>query len=306
MEDIQEKLDNLEKLIHKNSSDILDIKARLDMTNKQAAPVPHPSEFDRLVTLLNTPEWPNAVDPILIVDANSEQDKEDRADGILDLIIETSLKDKAFLDFGCGEGHVVKKSVSQNPKMAVGFDIAISNRWSSWEQKPNTFFTNNWEEVHKRGPYNVVLIYDVIDHILDPEPELVNKLKVVKSVCAPGAKIYVRCHPYTSRHANHLYRQLNKAFVHIIFTEEELKQLGYSGMPIRRVLFPISFYKRVFEAAGFRLIRKNPQISRETVEQFFQRPLIASRIMRNWKGTANESKMPLFQLELQFLDYLLE
>jgi 2-polyprenyl-3-methyl-5-hydroxy-6-metoxy-1,4-benzoquinol methylase len=302
MEDIQEKLNNLEKLIIQNTSDIQGINSKLK--NLEPSKVKS-SELERLTNFLNSSEWPAAVDPLLIVDANSEQDKEDRAEGILDLIIESSLKDKAFLDFGCGEGHVVKKSISQSPKISVGYDIVNSEKWTAWEAKPNMLFTTDWEQIKKQGPYNVILVYDVIDHILGSEPEIINNFKQLKSVCAPKAKVYVRCHPFSSKHATHLYRKLNKAYAHIIFTEEELKQLGYDGgIPVKKVMFPLSFYKRVFTTAGFKLISKNPQISRETINPFFQKyPLIVDRITKHWKST---DKFPTFQLELQFLDYILE
>jgi len=55
-----------------------------------------------LVNLLNSKAWPHAVDPALICDISSEQDKEDRAEGILDLIIDIHLENLKFLDFGCG------------------------------------------------------------------------------------------------------------------------------------------------------------------------------------------------------------
>ena len=49
--------------------------------------------------------WPEAVNPNLICDINSDEDKSERGRGIIDILIEEDLKDLKFLDFGCGEGH---------------------------------------------------------------------------------------------------------------------------------------------------------------------------------------------------------
>jgi 2-polyprenyl-3-methyl-5-hydroxy-6-metoxy-1,4-benzoquinol methylase len=256
-----------------------------------------------LINLLNSKEWPHAVDPSLICDITSEQDKEDRAEGILDLIIDVHLENLKFLDFGCGEGHVVNKSRTQKPRMAVGYDIKKSDKWDNWEKSPNVMFTDSWVDVKQSGPYNIVLMYDVIDHMICSEEEVVAQLKEIKQALAINGKVYLRSHPWCSRHGTHLYHKLNKAFAHIVFTGEELKVMGYQQEQVRKVLYPLKEYKRMFSAAGFK-VSYGPHQIKEGVEPFFSKNLtIAQKIKDHFKEIKND--FPSFQLEQQFIDFVL-
>jgi 2-polyprenyl-3-methyl-5-hydroxy-6-metoxy-1,4-benzoquinol methylase len=263
----------------------------------------------QLINLLNSKEWPHAVDPALICDISSDQDKEDRAEGILDLIIDIHLENLKFLDFGCGEGHVVNRSRLQKPKMSVGYDIKKSDRWEKWEKTPNIHFTDNWDEVKNFAPYNIVLMYDVIDHMLELDKEIIERMQAIKKILAVGGKVFIRTHPFCSRHGTHLYHQINKAFVHLVFTEQELESLGYKQEKVRKVLTPLWEYNNIFTAAGFK-VQSGPHIIKEGVESFFvNNPLISQRIKDNYKNCGNEAlrsgKFPLFQLEQQFVDFVL-
>lgn len=261
-----------------------------------------------LINLLNSKEWPAAVDPTLICDITSDQDKEDRAEGILDLIIDAHLENLKFLDFGCGEGHVVNKSKIQNPRMSVGYDIVKSEKWEKWEKTPNSMFTDDWSSVKSAGPYNVILMYDVLDHMTGSIDEVVSKLKDVKSVLAPNGKIYVRTHPWCSRHGTHLYHKLNKAYVHLVFSNEELESLGHKQQQVRPIIHPMAEYEGMFTKAGLKVISK--QQIKEAVEGFFiKNPTIALRIKKNYSNSPDSSlrngAFPTFQLEQQFIDYVL-
>jgi len=61
--------------------------------------------------------------------------------------------------------------------------------------------------------YDFILINDVLDHAADP----LDMLEQVNKIRNPETKIVVRCHPWTSRHGTHVYKQMNKAFLHLIF-----------------------------------------------------------------------------------------
>lgn len=262
-----------------------------------------------LVNLLNSKEWPHAVDPTLICDISSEQDKEDRAEGILDLIIDVHLENLKFLDFGCGEGHVINKSRTQKPKIAVGYDLTKNEKWDQWEKSPNIYFTNNWSDVKNFGLFNIVLMYDVIDHMLGDQEEVVNQLREIKKLLAPNAKIYVRTHPWCSRHGTHLYHQINKAYVHMVFSDEEIAAMGYKQEQTRKHMHPLYDYSTLFTAAGLKVLNEPHQI-REGVEPFFvNNPLIAGRIKDNYKSSPREEfrkgKFPTVPLENQFIDYVL-
>jgi SAM-dependent methyltransferase len=269
-------------------------------------PVAKGSEFQELIALVNSTKWPCAVDPKLICD-DSDQDKADRAEGILDLIIDIHLEKLKFLDYGCGEGHVVNRSRLQNPRIAVGYDIKKLEKWEQWEKAPNVLFTDDWAEAKNIGPYNIILMYDVLDHMAGSQEELINHLKEIKNILAPNGKIYVRTHPWCSRHGTHLYHSLNKAFAHIVFTEKEIEEMGYKQDEIRKIKLPIHDYSQIFASAGLR-IHSGPHQIKESVELFFTNtPSVANRIRSHYKNVKNthKNKFPLTPLENQFIDYIL-
>lgn len=264
------------------------------------------SEFEELKALLQTDNWPFAINPNLICDITSEQDKEDRAEGILDIIIDVHMEGLKFLDFGCGEGHVVKRSKLQNTELSLGFDIKESPRWADFTGE-KTIFTSDWNEVVKNGPYDVILIYDVIDHIVNDDPADV--LKRLRPLLRNRA--FVRCHPFCSRHATHLYHKLNKAYVHLVFREEELEQMGLmADQKVVKIIHPKITYNDLFIKAGFRLAQQ-PQIQKDPVEPFFvNNHLVATRIKANWvnshdHGLRTGITFPFLQMEQQFADYIL-
>ncbi len=267
-------------------------------------------EFAELKKMLNSTDWPAAIDPTLICNTTSDQDKEDRAEGILDLIIDVHLEGLSILDFGCGEGHLSWKSLMQKPKVSVGYDIQEYN-WQRWPVGETLFMHTDWESVKKKGPYNVIVAYDVLDHIEGNDvTEILENLKKIRQVMAPNASVYVRCHPFVSRHGTHLYHQLNKAYAHLVFTPEELVELGYSPGPhTRRIIHPVGSYRQWFQMANFKIRRE--QIVREPIEPYFTKGgLVTDRIKDNWKVSpkvelSSGRQFPTVQIEQQFVDFIL-
>jgi 2-polyprenyl-3-methyl-5-hydroxy-6-metoxy-1,4-benzoquinol methylase len=145
------------------------------------------TEFENLKELLISSEWPESVLDFQIVDENSEQEKMDRAEGVIDILIQEDLKDKKFLDFGCGEGHMAKYASTQC-LLSVGYDIAEPKMNSfAWEKKENNFLlTKNYESVVKNGHYDVILIYDVIDHTATINEQLAILRKASELLSADG------------------------------------------------------------------------------------------------------------------------
>jgi 2-polyprenyl-3-methyl-5-hydroxy-6-metoxy-1,4-benzoquinol methylase len=258
-------------------------------------------EFLELRNLLVSSEWPESVLEFQIVDENSEQEKMDRAEGVIDILIQEELKNKKFLDFGCGEGHMTKYAASQC-LTSIGYDIEkSSNQNFIWEDKQDNFLlTTDFEKIKENGPYDIILIYDVIDHSENP----VEVLKQASSVLSDGGKIYLRCHPWCSRHGGHLYRQINKAFAHVIFTEEEIKNLGYkTDDSIRtKILYPIMAYKQIIEKSELK--QNEPEFERQNIEDFFEKNEIVSNRIKKAVPVGN-SEFPRFQLSICFLDYIL-
>lgn len=258
-------------------------------------------EFVELKKALEGDKWPEAVNPALIVDVKSNEEKTERARGVIELLIDDELKNLKFLDFGCGEGYCAYIGAEYGPTLSVGYDLIKNPQWRKFEPKENTIITNDFGLVEKNGPYDIILLFDILDHVKNEKP--VDILIKAKNLLAPTGKIYIRCHPFTSRHATHLYHDMNKAFLHLIFTEAELKQLiprSIHAEPNFGSVFPKASYEQMIKEAG--LVTVHSRDMREAPEEFFKIPLIKNRIIKN----TGHKQFPDFQMSLSFIDYVLQ
>ena len=262
-------------------------------------------QFDELKTLLDSSEWPNAVFEVQIADVNSEADKKERAEGIADIIL-PSLDNKKFLDFGCGEGHVAEYA-AKNANLSIGYETEKNpNSQLEWEEKKeNLLLTTDFENVKAEGPYDIILIYDVLDHA--KEESMSEILERAKSVLSEDGIIHLRCHPWCGRHGGHAYRKINKAFVHLVLTEDELKEMGLDLEPNQKVFFPLDTYSKAIEEAGL-VNSQEHEIDIQDVEPFFSNnPVVKERLLklygiREW----GDSGRPAFQMSQCFVDYVLK
>jgi 2-polyprenyl-3-methyl-5-hydroxy-6-metoxy-1,4-benzoquinol methylase len=256
--------------------------------------------LDKIKDVLSTDKWPAAVHQNLICNPDSEEDKTERARGILELMIEEDLKGLKFLDIGCGEGHCAPIAQEMGAGLSVGYDIKANDHWNL-VGKDNVVLTDNYDTVTQHGPYDEILLFDVLDHVEQTDPTTL--LTKAKSILKDNGKIYIRCHPWTSRHATHLYHDLNKAYLHLVFTPEELKQIvpaakyELSNIHVTR---PIATYENMIKAAGLKVVHRRDIT--ESAEPFFKTPTIADRILKS----TNFTEFPSFQLSLQFLDFVLQ
>lgn len=257
-------------------------------------------EFMKLVELLKSDSWPAAVDPALICDIASDSDKLNRAEGILELLIDESIENKKFLDFGCGEGHVPFHAASKKPIISVGYDIKDDSHWENLKND-KVILTSNIEIVKSNAPYDIILIYDVLDHM--ESSNMVKVLTQTKDLLSNDGTIYLRFHPFCSRHATHLYHKINKAFMHLIFTTDELHKLGYETPIAANVVFPLHTYSTLIENSHLKVINFNT--IREKVDDFFHNdPIIKKRIKTTIHDPKND--FPDWQCQQQFLDYVLK
>ena len=255
-----------------------------------------PAGVHGLLDLLMSDKWPEAA-PAFLICEDTEDDKMERAEGILDYIGD-NLTTRKVLDFGCGEGHVALKA-SETAVKSVGYDIVKSGTlaWESW-LKPSLgdkcLLTTDFAKVAAEGPYDLVILYDVLDHCVDP----VAALNQIKSVCTPQAKIFVRCHSWMSRHGAHLYKQLNKAWLHVFFTEEELVKMGLKMEFTQKYVFPIAKQTSWFNEVGLKT--HGSDVIKTAVEPFFRQPALVARYPAEFKG-----QFPEFQMSQVFNDYKL-
>lgn len=244
-------------------------------------------EFYHLKDTLRSSVWPAAVPADTVCDPNSAQDKQERAEGILADM--TSVQDLAFLDYGCGEGHVTIEA-AKTARLAVGYDPKGS--WGTNDAK-NLRFTREITKVKAWGPYDVILAWDVLDHCDKPVEELKNMNAFRKG----NGPVYIRCHPWTSRHATHLYHDINKAYMHLIFSEKELLTLGYKGLKTAKITRPIETYREWFRQAGFTIKTERP--SRVQIDEFFvKEPLVFQRLKQHWPNQIPD-------ISVEFVDYIL-
>lgn len=269
---------------------------------KQVLKIENETEFNILRSLLESKEWPEAVFSVQIADEDLESDKMERAEGIADILLPPFAK-KKFLDFGCGEGHVAKY-ISGEASLAVGYDIRKGASQFEWEnKKEGLLLTTEFEKVKAEGPFDIILIYDVLDHCRENPEEILLK---AKSVLSEEGKIYLRCHPWTGRHGGHAYRKINKAFVHLVFNEAELSELGVVLDYNKKVLFPIGFHNTAIEKAGLQR-ESEPEVDAQEVEIFFEEnPIVRSRILKSFGISQWTAEKPVFQMSQCFLDYVLK
>lgn len=257
------------------------------------------ASFDLLKSLVMEPSFPEAVDPSLICDLSNEDEKKERATNIVEIYIEEFLENKSFLDFGCGEGHVVEASLEKNPKLAKGYDINSKGFSKSIIETNPNILTDDWNEIAKEK-YDIILMYDVFDHI--EKENAVDVMKKIKSVLAPDGKIYARMHPFISRHANHYYHTLNKAFVHLIFTDEELEKITGKKpeMHVNKIFYPFRHYGEIFKKADIKTISSNT-IENEVEPYFKDNKMIMDRILKRF----NFFDPPIHQMGMSFIDFVL-
>ena len=301
----EEKLEEIKKI---------STESTVESSTESTAESSTEPEFEKLKNLLNSEDWPEAVLEFQIADDTSEEDKTDRAEGIVDILIEESLENKKFLDFGCGEGHAVKYTsedcANGDPTISVGYDIEKQGSLE-WENDEKFLLTTDFEKVKAKGPFDVILIYDVLDHAENPA-EVLNQ---VSSILKNNGTIYLRCHPWSGRHGGHAYRKINKAFVHLVFSEKELKNLGIEDNGHNnKVLFPIATYSRLFAGVdgsqilhGTRLSVNSPDVEDQEVEPFFKNnELVRKRILTAFEKDNWEQNCPQFQMAQCFLDYVIK
>ena len=256
-------------------------------------------EFTNLRLLARSEVWPEAVPQDLIC-KDIEEEKLLRASEIISEF-DLNVENQNFLDFGCGEGHVVLKMAENDKSKCVGYDVKDQN-WSHFNKKDNFILSTDWSDIEKNGPYDLILCNDVLDHTKNPEEEL---KKIQKLKRPQTGKVIVRVHPWTSRHGSHLYKQLNKAYLHLVFDEDELFVMGIEPQEINKISNPTYFYKSIFKNIGFTVLREDI-ITQELEDFFILNEKINKRIQKNLGLNGEVNKILINKiLEIQFLEFIL-
>ena len=244
------------------------------------------AELHELRLALEDAEWPEAV----VTDSicNSDNKIQERAQNILDYFIPEPLENKKFLDYGCGNASTLEVARRKNASFAIGYD-PYSNE-------------NGVEKdlgiIKSHGPYDVILVYDVLDHLENISP--VEALKQVKKLLSTNGTIYLNNHPWCSRHGGHLYKAKNKAFMHMVFDEVELTRMGgYApDCSTLHILKPLEEYRLWIAEADLEVVSE--MVIRDKVEPFFLKNYVV-----NDKLKSHYPDKMIDHLEISFVEYVL-
>lgn len=248
-----------------------------------------PDTTEAVLDLMQTRLWPDAVPSSMIV--RDDQGKKIRAMSVVSSFVGQPLNGKRFLDFGCEEGHCVVEA-AKHGATAMGYDVVRSPAWGD-------NCTDSLEAVDAAAPFDVILAYDVLDHIADNKTRF-QMLKRLRQWLAPGGKIYVRCHPFTSRHGTHLYYTLNKAYAHLVLPK------GHDGgVPTAEILAPVATYTKWFQDSGLNVAKQ--VFTRQDPEPFFNglQSLLIRRVAQG-NPYVRDAQTLNSVLGIQFIDFELQ
>lgn len=239
---------------------------------------------DDVLPLLISEFWPRAIYEGSIV--NDEETRQRRANAIVQTFVNLD-KNKKFLDYGCGDSGCAE-AASYICKFSIGYDIGIIK---------NATATREWVDVIKHAPYDVILLYDTLDHI--KIEELDDALLSIKSVSDENTVIRVKCHPWTSAHGGHLYYKHNKAFAHLFLESEEIY--------LNRSIKTINDYDDIFTKHGFTIKDKrihNTDWDLDGCLEFFDQPDMIRHFNNIGIKVSKSCKDSL--LNIAFVDYELK
>lgn len=238
--------------------------------------------------------WPEAVPPFLLNEV-SEKDQINRANSVLDMMTDQKMEGKSFLDFGCGEGWITQEAAKRGVSEIFGYDIKID---PDWDKREGVNFTNDFSTLSHQH-YDFVMLYDVLDHCEDP----VDVMAKVKTVLKPDGVVFVRCHPWTAKHATHLYKQgVNKAYWHMFLSWDEIKE-QIEGEPLftRQEQDPIKAYRWWF--TNFNIEKE--RLIQEDVSEFFLVPSFKELLAGEQQISMEEIDGFLSRMRIQFVDFVI-
>ncbi len=246
--------------------------------------------------LMGQPDWPEAV-PSHLINSNDNSDSKfiNRAKSLVGYIFDIALRNLRVLDYGCDAGWIADEMSNQGALEVYGYDIAVNERWKFGKAQ----FTDNPNDLPPKY-FDVILMNDVIDHCSDPKAVMAHVAKLLK----PDGTVYLRSHPWTSRHGSHLYNiGLNKAYVHLYLTPSEILQnTNSTPMYTRKTLDPLADHRHFFEE--FKIV-KEIELG-HGVEPFFQSNQMKEMLMKSTGVAKKDLEKLLLIMGKDFIDYKLK
>lgn len=246
--------------------------------------------------ILNTNKWPQATSPVNIADLNNVEEMTASAENLLDMFVGEDLHGKNVLEYYPWAGGYISE-VAKARGAANAFLIGATTARAGVQLIDNI----------EKTKADVIISFDVLEY----EGKFKQKLAVLAKNMKPKSKFYLRCHHYFSRHATRLYRKHNFAYLHLLFTETELKSIfaDYDTFKVHHYgleenIIGEKAYDDAIASAGFKILDKN--VSLEPLDSFFVLDSILQRVRTTVPEIASKSDDELKDLmELQFIDYCL-
>lgn len=250
--------------------------------------------------------WPEAIPSYMIV--KNESEKQFRAIQVVGLmandfagLIANDFDGVNILDCGCGDGYISRELAGH--AKTVGYDIKTSNTWQHMlgNGVPNKLTYTTSKSAVEELKYDFIIMHDVIDHIEREDP--VQLLTWVRSLLTDNGRIFLRAHPWTSKHGGHLYEDgFNKAYLHLALTLDEMARAGFKMQPNLRIARPMAAYEHMFTQAGLNIIERKGHT--EQPDRFFTGEILDRIIKVTWRGAINREDA-LKIMSNDFIDYSL-
>ena len=248
---------------------------------------------------INDNNWPESVPEKMIVTKSGPAEKKYRALQIIGLL-GIPINGKRVLDCGCGDGFVTAE-ISHQAELAVGYDIIEHENWEKLRQEHhNILITADSLTMLNRAPYDVIILYDVLDQLKGEDPT--KFLKSMADLLDENGQIFIRTHPWTSKHGGGIYDQLNKAYVHLALTTSELIDAGVRPLFNLKISRPMATYEKWFTDAGLKLEHRN--IIAEPPHSYICNNLLDRIIKITW-GDNIDKEQAIRIMSNQFIDYTL-
>lgn len=242
---------------------------------------------DLFMSLASNKIWPKSANIHRIV--KTEEEKQYRAKCILSDLVNYNLVGKRFLDYGCGEGHIVKEALKMGAH-AIGYSENPSD---------HEFITNDFSVIESNGPYDFILLYDSIDHIINSTHDTCIK---INNLANRNGRVIIRTHPYTSIHGTHLHETLNMAYVHLFLTDEQISDLGGKQEQTVKLYNPEQFYTSIVSNQS--LIVATKRVITNQLPQFIDQNDVLDYLLPDFVSSGIDTRQKLRKvLSIQNIDY---
>lgn len=255
-------------------------------------------EDARWLRLAADPLWPVAVPKDLLI--HTHEERITRAEVITRHYLKETLRGKKVLDFGCFDDAFVRVADRDGATLAVGYDVSAEG-WVGRENDAPGKMTTSWDEVTSLGPFDVVIAFDVVDHMTTHR---LFAYREVHKVLANGGRFYVRGHPWYSRHGGHAYKVINKAFLHLFVSEKLAMAMASCQGPIHPDWSPPASYELLATTRTPLKATHVNHVVRPVEGWFGNNEMLHAKLANNPLSKYSDKTDLVSMLEVEFVDII--